>query len=90
MTYFFHKGKIHVVLNKLEKLTVSEYNAEGTAEMVVRTLMETLKPTQTHDYIVSVEIYTLYYLHYCAMFSSIFHLFYPAFRTTKIFFILHA
>ena len=46
ITYFFWKGKIHIVLNKLVKLT-SDYDAEGTAEMVVSTLCETLGLTRT-------------------------------------------
>ena len=46
-TYFFYQGKIHVILNKLEKMKSEEYSAEGTAHMVVNTLMETLGLTKT-------------------------------------------
>jgi hypothetical protein len=41
LTYFFHGGKIHVVLNQLVKLTTEDYEA-GTASMVVKCLSETL------------------------------------------------
>ena len=42
MTYFFNEGMIHVVLNKLQKLSTSDYDAPGTANMVIETLCETL------------------------------------------------
>ena len=42
LTYFFFKGKIHIILNKLEKLSSDEYDGEGTARMLIRTLCETL------------------------------------------------
>ena len=42
-TYYFHEGKLHVVLNKLEIMKKKEeFSAEGTAQMVVNTLKETL------------------------------------------------
>ena len=47
MSYFFHKGKIHVILNKLEILDSTQFDAYGTALMVVNTLMETLGVTKT-------------------------------------------
>ena len=47
MTYFFFNGKIHIVLNKLEKLNLDEYDSIGTAQMVIRVLKETLGYTQT-------------------------------------------
>ena len=47
MTYFFFNGKIHIVLNKLEKLNLDEYDSIGTALMVIRVLKETLGYTQT-------------------------------------------
>lgn len=42
LTYFFNKGKIHVTLNKIVKLSTSDYDAAGTAAMVVNCLIETL------------------------------------------------
>ena len=42
MTYFFAEGHIYVILNKLAKLSTKDYNAEGTASMVIKTLCETL------------------------------------------------
>ena len=47
MTYFFHEGKIHIILNKLEKLESIEYDGNGTAQMVIRVLSETLGLTNT-------------------------------------------
>ena len=47
MTYFFHEGKIHVILNKLEKLESIDYNGHGTAGMVIRVLKDTLGLTHT-------------------------------------------
>ena len=42
-TYFFHEGKLHVILNKLEKMkNKDEYTAHGTAQSVINTLKETL------------------------------------------------
>ena len=46
-TFFFHEGKIHCILNKLEKLTTLDYTSNGTALMVVRVLNETLGLTNT-------------------------------------------
>ena len=42
MTYFFFKGKIHVILNKLHKLSEEEYDSKGTAIMLVNSLRDTL------------------------------------------------
>ena len=47
MTYFFFDGKIHVILNKLQKLSTNEYDGRGTANMVVNTLCETLGFSKT-------------------------------------------
>mgnify|MGYP001167003868 FL=1 len=47
MTYFFHEGKIYVILNKLTKLNSDEYDAEGTGYMVINTLKETLGVSET-------------------------------------------
>ena len=47
MTYFFCSGKIHVVLNKLHKLSTKEYDGVGTANMLISTLCETLGVTRT-------------------------------------------
>lgn len=41
-TYFFTGGKLHVILNKLQKLSSSDYDGPGTANMLVNTLCETL------------------------------------------------
>ena len=46
-TYFFSEGKIHVILNKLQKLTTKDYNGIGTANMLIDTLCETLGVTKT-------------------------------------------
>ena len=46
-TYFFFDGKIYVILNKLQKLTTEDYNSEGTASMVIKTLCETLGFTKS-------------------------------------------
>ena len=46
MTYFFAEGHIYVILNKLAKLSTKDYNAEGTASMVIKTLCETLGFTE--------------------------------------------
>ena len=42
VTYFFWEGKLHVVLNKLTILKEEDYDAVGTAEMVINTLCLTL------------------------------------------------
>ena len=47
MTYFFSSGKLYVILNKLQKLSTKDYNAEGTAKMVIETLCETLGYTKS-------------------------------------------
>ena len=41
-TYFFNDGRIHVILNKLRKLSTEEYDGRGTAIMLIDTLCETL------------------------------------------------
>ena len=46
MTYFFHHGKIHVILNTLQKLEENDYDSIGNANMVVNTLCETLGVTR--------------------------------------------
>ena len=46
-TYFFAEGHIYVILNKLAKLSTKDYNAEGTASMVIKTLCETLGFTKS-------------------------------------------
>jgi hypothetical protein len=47
MTYFFLDGKLHIVLNKLQKLELLDYDSNGTAQMVIRVLTETLGLTET-------------------------------------------
>lgn len=47
LTFFFWKGKIYCVLNGLITMTKDDYNAQGTAEMLVRTLRETLGLNRT-------------------------------------------
>ena len=49
LTFFFHQGRIRIILNKLAKLSTNEYDAEGTAEMLITTLLEreTLGVTRT-------------------------------------------
>ena len=47
MTYFFAEGHIYVILNKLAKLSTQDYNSEGTASMVIKTLCETLGFTKS-------------------------------------------
>ena len=42
MTYFFWRGKLHVVLNELNILNLDDYDSEGTARMVVNSLISTL------------------------------------------------
>ena len=46
LTYCFYDGEIHVLLNKLEKLGLEDYDADGTAAMVIRVLTETLAVTE--------------------------------------------
>ncbi|CAL4140007.1 unnamed protein product, partial [Meganyctiphanes norvegica] len=48
VTYFFWKGSIHVLLNKLVKLTTKDYDSQGTASMVIDCLVETLGLSKTH------------------------------------------
>ena len=45
MTYFFYEGKIHIILNKIQKLTTEDYDGPGTAHMLIKTLCETLGVT---------------------------------------------
>ena len=47
MTYFFWNGTIHIILNKLVKLSTSEYDGPGTANMVINCVTETLGLTKT-------------------------------------------
>ena len=47
LTFFFFEGKIHVILNKLVKLATGDYDAQGTAEMVINTLTDTLGITRS-------------------------------------------
>ena len=47
MTYFFHGGKIHIILNKLCELSTEEYDSKGTAAMVINALCETLGVTKS-------------------------------------------
>ena len=47
MTYFFCDGKIHVLQNKLEKLSSIDYDGYGTANMLLKVLRETLGLTDT-------------------------------------------
>ena len=47
MTYFFWRGAIHIILNKLVKLSTSEYAGPGTANMVINCLTETLGLSKT-------------------------------------------
>ena len=42
MTYFFHKGKIHVLLNSVHKMKREEYDGRGSAEMVGKVIMNSL------------------------------------------------
>ena len=46
MTYYFHGGKIHVLLNRVHPMTSNEYDGEGTAHMVIETLQDTLHLTK--------------------------------------------
>ena len=41
LSYFFHQGRIHICLNKLEKMQECDYDGPGTAAMLVRVLMDT-------------------------------------------------
>ena len=47
VTYFFWEGSIHVLLNKLVKISTTEYDGPGTASMVISCLTETLGLTRT-------------------------------------------
>jgi DNA-binding MarR family transcriptional regulator len=47
MTYFFYEGKIYVILNKLQKLSTEDYDSQGTAIMVIKTLCESLGYTKS-------------------------------------------
>ena len=47
ITYFFWEGRLHVVLNQLTKLKEEDYDAVGTAEMVINTLCLSLGYTRT-------------------------------------------
>ena len=47
VTYFFWEGSLHVVLNELKILKVEDYDAGGTAEMVISSLCLTLGFTRT-------------------------------------------
>ncbi len=42
LTFFFYNGRIYCYLNKLATIPPENYNAEGTASLVVSTLTETL------------------------------------------------
>ena len=42
LTYFFHEGRIYILLNSVHRMTLQEGDSEGTARMVVTILMETL------------------------------------------------
>ena len=44
---FFYNGRIYCYLNKLATIPPENYNAEGTAALVVSTLTETLGLTQS-------------------------------------------
>ena len=41
LSYFFHEGRIHICLNRLEKMQECDYDGPGTAAMLVRVLSET-------------------------------------------------
>ena len=47
ITFFFNEGKIYCFLNSLVKMAEDEYDASGTAKMVVNQLKETLGLTRT-------------------------------------------
>ena len=47
LTFFFHDGRIHCLLNSLLKMNLEDYDAAGTARMVVTNLQETLGLTRT-------------------------------------------
>ena len=42
LTFFFHKGKVHIIFTKFARLSTEEYDADGTADMLINTLVETL------------------------------------------------
>ena len=58
LTFFFCQGKIHIILNKLATLSTDEYDAVGTAEMLVQTLVETLGISRTR--LASVLVHFVY------------------------------
>ena len=47
LTFFFHEGKIYVLLNKLITLDSNSYNSSGTAALVATQLRETLGLSRT-------------------------------------------
>lgn len=47
ITYFFYRGRLHVVLNELVVLAVEDYDSQGTAMMVVTCLVRTTGFTRT-------------------------------------------
>ena len=47
LTFFFYKGVIYCALNVLTVMTEDEHDARGTAQMLVRTLRESLGLTRT-------------------------------------------
>jgi hypothetical protein len=47
LTFFFYGGKIYCVLNSLLKMAEEDYNATGTARMVVNNMKETLGLSRT-------------------------------------------
>ena len=47
IAYFFYFGQLYCILVKLETLQVEDYDAEGTAQMVVRVLTSTLGYSRT-------------------------------------------
>lgn len=47
LTFFFHLGRIYCLLNSLIKMNEEDYDAVGTAVMVVANLRETLGLTRT-------------------------------------------
>ena len=46
MTYFFHDGRIHVLLNSIHKMKFEEYDGKGSAKMVGEVLMKSLGLTK--------------------------------------------
>ena len=47
VTYFFYNGKIHAILNKLQKLEEKDYDSKGTAAMLIKVLCDTLGVTES-------------------------------------------